>query len=75
MFKHRLAIVVRWIAFAPVAFAAALIVQFVLIVGNRWTMARYIDPESFLGNAWILFISTVCFSGTLVFVSSYIAPW
>ncbi|HBJ36801.1 MAG TPA: hypothetical protein DDZ51_19005 [Planctomycetaceae bacterium] len=38
-------------------------------------MARHIDPNSFLFNAWILFISTVSFSGTLVYVSSYIAPW
>jgi len=75
MFKHRLAIVVRWIVLVPVAYAAALLFQLIVIVGNNLTMARHIDPNSFLFNAWILFISTVSFSGTLVYVSSYIAPW
>jgi Na+/melibiose symporter-like transporter len=37
-------------------------------------MERYVDPDSFLGSIWIIFISTVVFTGVLVYVSTYVAP-
>ena len=74
MFKHRLLIVVRWIAFAPLAVAAAALARLALIALNRWAMSQHIDPDSLLGNTWILFISTVCYTGVLVYVSAYVVP-
>ena len=37
-------------------------------------MERYVDPDSFLGSIWIIFISTVVYTAVLVYVSAYVAP-
>ena len=73
-FKRRSIIIFRWLVFAPAAIAAAALARLILIVGNRWTMDRYVDPDSFLGSTWIIFISTVVYTAVLVHVSAYIAP-
>ena len=75
LFKHRLIIVLRWLAVAPAAIAAAALARLLLIVANRWTMDRYVNPDSLMGSTWIIFISTVAYTGVLVYVSAYVAPF
>ena len=67
--------VLRWIVFLPAAILAAALAQFVANILNTWSMHYVlVEPQSFLGKIWILFIGNVLFGAVLVFVGGFVAP-
>lgn len=65
--------VLRWIALAPAATGASMLVGAIVSFGNR-LMPNFIDPDAFLLQVWIQFASGVASGAALVFVAVYVAP-
>ena len=65
---------VRWMAMLPGAVGAAWVAHILIVLGNQWTMAPYVDPDSFLAKAFIAFMSHAALGGVAVYVACVIAP-
>jgi hypothetical protein len=73
--KQRCYIVLRWIACAPAAIAAAALVHFVVLLVNTWAMEfNYTNPNSFLGRLWNYAVSSAIFGFVGVSVAVQVAP-
>ena len=67
-------IVVRWIAMLPAAVGTAWLGSILIVLVNQWTMASYVDPDSFLARVFIEFASNAALGGLAVYVACAIAP-
>jgi len=66
--------ILRWILFLPAACIAALLAWFAVSLGNRITMGRYIDPDSFLSRVFIEWISHAAMGAAFVYIGAKVAP-
>ena len=58
----------------PAAVGAAWLAYILIVLGNRWTMAYYIDPDSFSARAFIMFAGHATLGGVAVYIACAIAP-
>lgn len=68
-------VVVRWVLFIPAAILGSLVVHFLVVLLNRVTMGGgYIDPDSFIGGLFLLYVGNLASGFSLVYIASFLAP-
>lgn len=66
--------VLRWVLVLPGAIAAGYVAWFTVTFLNRLTMRLYVDPDGFLGRAYLETISNMVMGAAAVYVGARIAP-
>ena len=66
----------RWIALLPVAILAAFVIQYLVEVGNKFTIrvTTGFHPDFFVVRAWVEFISHAAMGAAFVYVGAKMAP-
>jgi hypothetical protein len=72
--KEKTLIVLRWIAMLPAAVLGCIVAYEIVVVLNRLTMARYLDPNSFIARVFVQWIGHAIMGATFVYIAAYIAP-
>jgi len=67
-------VVVRWVLLIPAAILGSLVVHFLVVLLNRVTMGGYIDPDSFTGGLFLLYVGNLASGFSLVYIASFLAP-
>ena len=72
--KQNVLDVLRWIAALPASVLGCVIAYWIVVILNRITMARYVDPDSFMGQVFVQWIGNAIMGAAFVYISVYIAP-
>ena len=72
--REKALLVLRWIAFLPAAFIGSTVLYYVVVILNRITMARYVDPSSFTGRIFLTWIGPTVSGFALVYIAARVAP-
>lgn len=72
--QNHIGVALRWVAVLPAAIVGALLARFVVVVVNRFTMAAYVDPDSFLGRLFVEYVGGAVLGGAAVYAGTYVAP-
>ena len=72
--RNPIGVVLRWVAVLPAAIIGGLLARFIVVVLNRFTMAPYVDPDSFLGRLFVEYIGGAVLGGAAVYAAAYVAP-
>lgn len=70
----KIAAILRWVVMLPTALLAGLVSHGLVYWVNRLTMSRYLDPDSFFGDASVQFFAKAAMGWVLVYVGARVAP-
>lgn len=72
--KEKALSILRWIVMLPAAAGGSLLAYYIVDILNRLGMARYGDPDSFMGKVFTQWASNLALGAAFVFIATYIAP-
>jgi len=72
--KQKALDILRWIVALPASIIGCVIAYWLIIFINRITMARYIDPNSFMAKVFVQWLGNFALGAAFVYISVYIVP-
>lgn len=66
--------VLRWIVALPASILGGLVAYSIVVFLNRITMARYLDPDSFMAEIFVQGIGNTIMGAAFVYIAIYTAP-
>lgn len=70
----QISIILRWIAFIPAALLGCVVGRFLIVLINRWGMARYVEPGTFMWRLTDQYVSGLALGAIFVYCASFVAP-
>jgi MFS superfamily sulfate permease-like transporter len=64
----------RWIVALPASIIGCVIAYWFIVFINQITMARYIDPNSFMAEVFVQWLGNFVLGAVFVYISVYIVP-
>ena len=64
----------RWVAVLPAAILGCVAARVLIVLLNRITMARYLDPDSFLAKVFVEWVGSLVMGAAAVYIGWYVAP-
>lgn len=72
--QSRVGLILRWMALLPAALLACVAGRFVIVLVNRFGMARYVEPGTFMWRVVDQYVSGLALGAVFVYVASRVAP-